>query len=51
MEVIRAKNLQFADIYLLTPGLIIGVAVALKGAEYRAADQYLGELRLGHVRL
>ena len=34
MEVIRAENMQFADIYPLTPGLIIGVAAALKGAEY-----------------
>ena len=49
MEVIRAENMQFTDIYPLTPGLIIGVAAALKGAEYRAADQYLGELRLGHI--
>ena len=49
MEVIRAENLQFADIYPLTPGLIIGVSAALKGAEYRAADRYLGELRLGHI--
>ena len=49
MEVIRAENMQFTDINPLTPGLIIGVAAALKGAEYRAADQYLGELRLGRI--
>ena len=49
MEVIRAENLQFAEIYPLTPGLMIGVSAALKGAGYRAADQYLEELRLGHI--
>ena len=49
VEVVRAENLQFTDIYPLTPGLVIGVAAALKGADYRAADQYLGELRLGHI--
>ena len=49
MEVIRAENLQFAKIYPLTQGLVIGVSAALKGADYRAADQYLGELRLGHI--
>ena len=36
-------------IYPLDRDVVIDVAGALKGAKYRAADQYLGELRLGHV--
>ena len=36
-------------IYPLDHNVVIDVAGALKGAKYRAADQYLGELRLGHV--
>lgn len=34
-------------IYPLRP--VLGVAAALKAAAFRSADQYLGELRLGHV--
>jgi len=35
--------------YPLVEETVVDVAGALKGASYRAADSYLGELRLGHV--
>jgi len=38
-----------AEIYPLSKKTVEEVAAALKGGDYRAADQYLGELRLGHI--
>ena len=37
------------EIYPLTITVVEAVSAALKDAFYRGADQYLGELRLGHI--